>query len=82
MHLDRRVCVCQDESVMARQQERRNQLWAKRDRLGLPRSKVASELDPPVSEKTLERWEHGNRYPLWRRRQLEALYRSYSQAAA
>lgn len=46
-----------------------------RDRLGLPRERVASRLDPPISSKTLERWESGEtEIKLWRLQQLAALY--------
>jgi DNA-binding XRE family transcriptional regulator len=46
-----------------------------RDRRGLGRERVAGQLDPPISSKTLERWEKpGARVPLWRLEQLAALY--------
>jgi len=52
-----------------------NQLRAVRDRLGLPRERVASKLEPPISSKTLERWEAGETKPkLYRVQQLAAIY--------
>jgi DNA-binding XRE family transcriptional regulator len=50
-------------------------LRAARDRLGIGREKVAAKLDPPISSKTLERWETpGYKVPLWRLRQLADQY--------
>jgi DNA-binding transcriptional regulator YiaG len=49
-------------------------LRAARDRLGLPRERVAPQLDPPISSKTLERWEAGAEVKLWRLQQLAAIY--------
>jgi predicted transcriptional regulator len=46
-----------------------------RDRKGLPRERVSAQLDPPISSKTLERWEtDGYRVPLWRAEQLAGIY--------
>lgn len=46
-----------------------------RDRLGLSRERVAAQLDPPISSKTLERWEKVDaNVPLWRREQLADIY--------
>lgn len=47
-----------------------------RDRLGLGRERVAPQLDPPISSKTLERWEAAGAdvVDLWRLRQLAAIY--------
>jgi transcriptional regulator with XRE-family HTH domain len=50
-------------------------LRAVRDRLGLPRERVASKLEPAISSKTLERWEAGETKPkLYRVQQLAELY--------
>ena len=50
-------------------------LWRVRDDLGLPRERVAAQLDPPVSAKTIERWEKGvTRAPRWRLQQLARVY--------
>jgi DNA-binding XRE family transcriptional regulator len=47
-----------------------------RDDLGLPRERVAPRLDPPISSKTLERWEKGiTPTPRWRLQQLARIYR-------
>jgi DNA-binding transcriptional regulator YiaG len=47
-----------------------------RDREGLSREAVTRLLDPPVSSKTLERWEKGSTpVPGWRLRQLAQVYR-------
>lgn len=52
------------------------QLRVQRDRLGYSRERVAAQLDPPISSKTLERWEKpGARVPLWRLKQLARIYR-------
>ena len=57
-------------------------VWRKRERLGLARERIAAQLDPPVSAKTLERWEKGvSPLPYWRRIQLDALYARYRTAA-
>lgn len=51
-------------------------LRGQRDRLGLSRERVAAQLEPPISSKTLERWETpGYTVPLWRLEQLAALYK-------
>ena len=51
-------------------------IWAARKAEGLAREKVTPLLDPPVSVKTLERWERGvSPVPGWRVRQLAAIYR-------
>jgi len=49
-------------------------LRAARDRLGLPRERVTAQLDPPISSKTLERWEAGTEVKLWRLQQLATIY--------
>lgn len=49
-------------------------LRAARDRLGLARERVAAQLDPPISSKTLERWEGGADVKRWRLKQLAAVY--------
>ena len=50
-------------------------LRAARDKLGLARERVAGQLDPPISAKTLERWEApGANVKLWRLQQLAAIY--------
>jgi transcriptional regulator with XRE-family HTH domain len=50
-------------------------IWAARTAEGLSREKVVRQLDPPVSVKTLERWERGiSPAPLWRIRQLAVVY--------
>lgn len=47
-----------------------------RDASALSRERAARLLSPPVSMKTLERWEKGlTRCPDWRRQQLELLNR-------
>lgn len=47
-----------------------------RDHLGYSRERVAAQLDPPISSKTLERWEKPSaKVPLWRLKQLARLYR-------
>lgn len=62
--------------------DRKSRLWRKRERTGLGRERVAAQLDPPVTSKTIERWEKGTTpIPLWRQRQLESLYEK-AQAAA
>lgn len=49
--------------------------WEARDEYGLSREKVAALLDPPISSKTLERWERGETpLPKWRAKQLAAIY--------
>lgn len=46
-----------------------------RDAKGLARERVAALIDPPISSKTLERWEQpGYPVPRWRAEQLAALY--------
>jgi DNA-binding XRE family transcriptional regulator len=51
-------------------------LRAARERLGYSRERTAAQLDPPISSKTLERWEKpGARVPLWRLKQLAKIYR-------
>lgn len=46
-----------------------------RDRKDLSREKVAVALEPPVSAKTIERWEMpGTRVKVWRLEQLAAIY--------
>lgn len=49
---------------------------AARQRESLSREKVVRLLDPPVSTKTLERWEREPaKVPRWRLRQLAHVYR-------
>lgn len=51
-------------------------LWGAREAMGLSRERVAPQLDPPVSAKTLERWEKGiTPVPRWRLAQFARLYR-------
>lgn len=51
-------------------------IWAARKAEGLSREKVVRLLDPPVSVKTLERWERGiTPVPQYRVRQLAGVYR-------
>jgi DNA-binding transcriptional regulator YiaG len=51
-------------------------IWPARLAENLSREKVVRLLDPPVSAKTLERWERGiTPVPKWRVRQLAAIYR-------
>lgn len=51
-------------------------IWRVREAEGLSREKVVRLLDPPVSTKTLERWERGvSPIDRWRLRQLAAVYR-------
>jgi transcriptional regulator with XRE-family HTH domain len=46
-----------------------------RNSLGLSRERVAALCDPPISAKTLERWEKGiSPLPRWRAQQLAAIY--------
>lgn len=46
-----------------------------REQAGFSRERVAGRLDPPISSKTLERWEKGlSPFPRWRAIQLAALY--------
>jgi DNA-binding transcriptional regulator YiaG len=50
-------------------------IWAARKAEGLAREKVVRQLEPPVSAKTLERWERGvSPVPNWRLRQLAVVY--------
>lgn len=52
-----------------------SRLRVKRDALGLGREKVAAQLDPPISSKTLERWEDGSSpVKRWRLNQLASVY--------
>jgi ribosome-binding protein aMBF1 (putative translation factor) len=47
----------------------------RRVQLGISRERVAARLKPPVTAKTIERWEKGDSpLPGWRRIQLEELY--------
>jgi DNA-binding transcriptional regulator YiaG len=58
-------------------------LLGRRKALGLSRERVAAQLDPPVSSKTVERWEKGTSpVPGWRRVQLDALFAGYEGVAA
>lgn len=50
-------------------------LWRARLAEGLSREHVARLLDPPISAKTLERWEKGANVPPWRLKQLAHVYR-------
>jgi DNA-binding transcriptional regulator YiaG len=48
-----------------------------REKRGLARERVAAQLDPPISSKTLERWETpGYPVPEWRLEQLAELYKT------
>jgi DNA-binding transcriptional regulator YiaG len=50
-------------------------LRAARDKKGLSRERVCVTLNPPISSKTLERWEEpGYRVPEWRLDQLALIY--------
>lgn len=52
-------------------------LWLAREAEGLSRETVVRLLEPPVSTKTLERWEKQvTPAPRWRVRQLAKLYRT------
>lgn len=52
-------------------------LWQARLNESLSREAVCRLLDPPVSTKTLERWERGSTpCPRWRLRQLASVYRT------
>lgn len=51
-------------------------IWMAREAEGLSREKAAQLLDPPVTSKTLERWEKGAKVPRWRIRQLAKAYRT------
>lgn len=58
-------------------------IWRKREQTGLSRERAAAQLDPPVSSKTIERWEHGvTPIPGWRKTQLEKLYNDVLRSAA
>lgn len=62
---------------------RKSQIWRRRERVGLARERVAAQLDPPISSKTLERWEKNvTPIPGWRKVQLEALYEAAMGQAA
>lgn len=51
-------------------------IWEARKRESLSREKVVRLLDPPVTTKTLERWERCvTPVPKWRVRQLAQVYR-------
>ena len=50
-------------------------LWRARQKEGLSREHVSRLLDPPISAKTLERWEKGAKVPPWRLKQLAHVYR-------
>jgi hypothetical protein len=57
----------------------KSSLWLAREAEGLGRERVAQLLDPPITSKTLERWERGsnvNPIPRWRLRQLAQIYRT------
>jgi ribosome-binding protein aMBF1 (putative translation factor) len=46
-----------------------------REAAGFSRERVAAKLEPPISSKTLERWEKlKTPVPRWQMRQLAALY--------
>lgn len=54
----------------------RSALWKARAAAELSREHVSRLLDPPISAKTLERWEKGHNPPSKRRlRQLALIYR-------
>lgn len=51
-------------------------IWQAREDEGLSREEVTRLLDPPVSAKTLERWEKGiTPVPKWRLRDLAQIYK-------
>ena len=53
-----------------------------REETGLSRERVAAQLNPPVSSKTIERWEAGiTPTPGWRKAQLLKLYKANGIAA-
>lgn len=54
----------------------RNPLREARDRIGYSREAVTRrpELAPPITSKTLERWENGARVKDFRLQQLAAIY--------
>ena len=54
---------------------RANPLKLAREATGLSRERVSRLLDPPISAKTLERWEAGSRVKRWRLVQLADVYR-------
>lgn len=55
---------------------RKTQLRQAREARGLARERVAALLEPPISSKTLERWEKpGYSVPAWRLDQLAELYK-------
>lgn len=55
----------------------------RRKSLGLSRERVAAQLEPPVTSKTLERWEKSKTpIPGWRALQLLAVYDAYEGVAA
>lgn len=48
-----------------------------RDAIGFSREEVVRMVEPPISSKTLERWEKNpKQVPLWRLEQLAHLYRT------
>jgi DNA-binding transcriptional regulator YiaG len=52
-------------------------MWrARKEFSGLSRERVAALLDPPISAKTVERWEKGSTTPppAWRLKQLARIY--------
>jgi hypothetical protein len=54
----------------------------RRERLGLSRERIAGRLEPPVTAKTIERWEKGvSPLPGYRRIQLDVLYNTFEAAA-
>lgn len=56
----------------------RSAIWKRRDRVGLSRERVAALLNPPVTSKTIERWEKGvSPLPGHRRVELQRLYDEY-----
>ena len=62
--------------------DRKSRLWMSRSRTGLSRERVAALLDPPVTSKTIERWEKGIvPIPGYRKAQLTELYARVMEAA-
>lgn len=62
--------------------DRKSRLWRARGRTGVSRERIAAQLDPPVSSKTIERWEKGVvPIPGYRKAQLEQLYARLLEAA-
>lgn len=60
--------------LLSRRMSRHDALREARDRTGLSRERVAAQLDPPVSAKTVDRWERGANVKGWRLKQLAKIY--------